>query len=130
VREFHSTAIREIFTMIRSGELEGWLAETPMRAVGCACVVFWRRLPYADGNLHAEISGVYVEPELRRFGIATELVREAVGSARSRGARNVTLTPKENSRAMYERLGFVDCDRMLLNLSSQAAARTAASPLE
>lgn len=92
--------------LFASGKLAAWLAFDGDRAAGCACVVFWERLPYPDGSTHAEIAGVYVAPPHRRRGLATELVRRALAGARGRATRKIVLQPTAAARALYERLGF------------------------
>lgn len=84
------------------------------RPAGCACVVFWNRLPYPDGFTHAEIAGVYVVPEYRRHGHATALTRAAIAAARSRNVRKIVLYPAAEARSLYERLGFTAADQMQL----------------
>jgi ribosomal protein S18 acetylase RimI-like enzyme len=81
---------------------------------GCACVVFWNRLPYPDGFAHAEIAGVYVAPEYRRRGHATTLTRAAIEAARARSVRKIVLYPTAEARTLYERLGFTAADQLQL----------------
>ncbi|MGH7708180.1 MAG: GNAT family N-acetyltransferase [Vulcanimicrobiaceae bacterium] len=113
-RAFERDAARAIFAMLRSGELEAWVAESAGRLVGCAHALFWRRLPYVEGALHAEVAGVYVEPQLRGNGIATELVREAIAAAQAAGVRKITLSSTDRARSLYARLGFVERVQMQL----------------
>jgi ribosomal protein S18 acetylase RimI-like enzyme len=85
---FRGRARREIAAMLRDDRLIAWVLVVAGRIAGCACVVFWDRLPYPSSSRHAEIAGVYVAPEFRRRGIARELVGEAIASARAwRAAR-------------------------------------------
>lgn len=103
--------LRRLFA---DGKLVGWLLLDGARAIGCASVVFWERLPYPDGAVHAEIAGVYVAPAYRRRGYATALTREAIGAARERRSRKIVLHPSAAARSLYERLGFTAAHQMQL----------------
>lgn len=103
---FLSRAASELFEMLSQDRMAAWILTEDGVPSGCACAVFWNRLPYPTSSLHAEIAGVYVTPSLRKRGYATELVREAVANARARGVRKITLSPTEVGRSIYERLGF------------------------
>jgi GNAT superfamily N-acetyltransferase len=78
------------------------------RAVGSACATYFERLPYPDGTLHAELSGVYVEPGYRRASHASRLVAAVVDAVRGSAARKTFLRPSPAARSLYARLGFVE----------------------
>ena len=111
---FIRRAASELFGLFREERLMAWLLVVDEKPAGCACVVFWNRLPYPTTSLHAEIGGVYVVPELRRRGFATELVREALASTRGRGIRKVALSTTAAARPIYARLGFKDEAQMVM----------------
>lgn len=111
---FVRRAAGELFQHFKEERIVAWLLVVDDVPCGCACALFWRRLPYPGSSLHAEIAGVYVVPWLRRQGYATELVREALQAAHARGIRKITLSPTEVGRSMYERLGFKNDKQMAL----------------
>lgn len=111
---FIDDAVRRFAALFAQDNLAGWLLLDGGTAVGCACVVFWDRLPYPDGTVHAEIAGVYVAPEYRRRGFATALTRAALQYARDRDSRKIVLHPTLAARALYERLGFAAAHQMQL----------------
>jgi GNAT superfamily N-acetyltransferase len=117
---FRRRARREFARMLRVERLAGWLLTIDGEVVGCACAVFWDRLPYPETSLHAEIAGVYVAPEYRRHGYARMLVAEALSSARARGVRRVVLQPGRNSRALYEAFGFNESGQLRLPVERPA----------
>ncbi|HTW85964.1 MAG TPA: GNAT family N-acetyltransferase [Candidatus Sulfotelmatobacter sp.] len=82
--------------------------------VGSACAIFFERLPYPDGTLHAEIAGVYVAPGHRGEGWAAQLVHAVVDAVTVRGVRKTILHPSPLARPLYERLGFIDEPAMRL----------------
>lgn len=103
---FRSRARREIAAMLRDDRLIAWVLVAGGRIAGCACVVFWERLPYPSSSRHAEIAGVYVAPDFRRRGIARELVGEAIASARAHGVRCIFIAPTAQTRTFYRSFGF------------------------
>ena len=105
---FRVRARREIAAMLRDERMVAWVLVADDRVAGCACAIFWDRLPYAGSSCHAEISGVYVAPEFRRRGIARELVGEAIASARARNVRRVFISPTRHTRGFYHSFGFDD----------------------
>jgi GNAT superfamily N-acetyltransferase len=89
--------------LIRNGDL-----------AGSASVLFWRRLPYAETSLHAELAGVYVGPHFRRNGYAKLLCEAAIATARARGVRRIVVHPSEAGHALYRRLGFSESNQLRL----------------
>ena len=97
------------FARLFAGErLVAWLLDIDGACVGSACAIYFDRLPFPDGTLHAELSGVYVAPPYRGAGHATRLVAAVVADLRSSRARKTFLRPTATARSLYERLGFVD----------------------
>jgi GNAT superfamily N-acetyltransferase len=112
---FERSAAREFASALESQRVAAWLAVDERGfAAGCACVVFWNRLPYAGTSLHAELAGVYVAPEHRNRGYARALAGEALAAARARGARSVFVHPTARSRSLYRALGFTESGQMRL----------------
>jgi GNAT superfamily N-acetyltransferase len=103
---FAPRARHEYWTLLREDKLAAWMLTADGRAAGCACVLFWNRLPYPETSLHAELAGVYVAPAFRRAGIARELVTEAIATAAARGVRRIVLNPTDQTRTFYRALGF------------------------
>ncbi|HUZ12234.1 MAG TPA: GNAT family N-acetyltransferase [Caulobacteraceae bacterium] len=67
-----------------------WWGQVTRFSLGWACMRRSRRLAGFvnlawDGGVHAFILDTMVEPSLRRGGLATQLVREAVSQARAAG---------------------------------------------
>jgi ribosomal protein S18 acetylase RimI-like enzyme len=59
-----------------------------------------------------EIQDVFVSPERRRRGIATQLTHAAETEARARGWQSISLSVSQEgnsaARLLYEKLGYVD----------------------
>lgn len=111
---FVQRARREYWALLREDRLAAWVLQAEGRLAGCACVLFWNRLPYAQTSLHAELAGVYVAPPYRRRGIARELIAEALATARSRGVRRIVLQPAEHASALYRSFGFAESGQLRL----------------
>ncbi|GAC1533433.1 MAG: GNAT family N-acetyltransferase [Candidatus Velthaea sp.] len=104
---FVARATGELATSFRADRLVAWLTYDDARPVGSCCAMFYDRLPYPDGSLHAEISGVYMMPDYRGNGYAAELTREVMATVRARGTRKIFLRPSKRAVPLYERLGFI-----------------------
>ena len=99
-----------------SGEFEAWIAEDEGGAAGSIGLVEYRLPPGCvnpTGRFAYAVS-LYVEPHMRRRGIATLLVGTLVGRARERGIGVVALHASEQGRHLYERLGFQPSPEMRL----------------
>jgi GNAT superfamily N-acetyltransferase len=104
----------ELYRMLREERIAGWLLVDGDRPVGCAIALFWMRLPYPNGMMHAEIAGVYVEPAYRGMGFAKELIQDAIDAANARGARRIILHARTGTEQLYRGLGFVSSNEMVL----------------
>ncbi len=104
----------EFYRMLREERIAAWMLVAGDRPVGCAVALFWMRLPYPNGMMHAEIAGVYVEPSYRGQGFARQLIRDAIDAAKARGARRIMLHAREGTHDFYRRMGFVDSNEMVL----------------
>jgi GNAT superfamily N-acetyltransferase len=110
--EFLPRARREYWTLLREERVAAWILLAAGRAAGCACVVFFERLPYPQTSLHAELAGVYVAPPFRRRGIARELVTEALAAAVARGVRKIVIHPTGQTREFYRAFGFSESGQL------------------
>ena len=74
-----------------------------------------------------EIQDVFVLPEKRRLGIATQLTHAAEEEARARGWNRISLSvsQEENvaARHLYEKLGYVDAGADPVRVSGQIILR-------
>jgi ribosomal protein S18 acetylase RimI-like enzyme len=105
------------------------IAEDDGRAVGYAFATALR-----DGG-RSHITEVYVQPDSRREGLATELMRELAAGIRDLGAKWVSLnvlTTNTPARMLYERLGFADVQTVmavpLATLERRAGADASPDP--
>jgi len=105
---FARRAAGDITRLFADGRLVAMLLVDGGHGAGSACATYFERLPFPDGTLHAELSGVYVEPAYRCAGHGTRLVSAVVEAMRVSGARRTFLRPSPGARSLYARLGFVD----------------------
>jgi GNAT superfamily N-acetyltransferase len=105
---FARRAAGDITRLFADGRLVAMLLADGARGVGSACATYFERLPFPDGTLHAELSGVYVEPAYRGAGHGSRLVSAVVEAMRVSGARRTFLRPSPGARTLYARLGFVE----------------------
>lgn len=69
-----------------------------------------------DGGIHAFILDTCVDPEFRRQGIATGLVKRAKILARERGAEWLHVDFEPHLTVFYRKLGFAPTDAGLIGL--------------
>ncbi len=62
------------------------------------------------------IAGVYTWPEFRRRGYARQTVEAAIAWCREKEIKSLRLRAAPNARDLYESLGFVPSDEMVLEL--------------
>jgi ribosomal protein S18 acetylase RimI-like enzyme len=105
------------------GDYLAWVAEEAgMAVVGGAGVQLRPLLPRPrpdsdDLELGPEaiVLNVYVEPGWRRRGVADALMRAVLDTLEARGIHRVVLHASTEGRRLYERLGFVPSNEMLLD---------------
>jgi len=114
---FERDAAHAFEDFLASDALAAWLLVDDGRAVGCASMLFWQRLPYPQTSWHGELAGVYVVPGFRNRGYARELCREAVSTVRARGVRHIVVHPSMGARSLYASLGFGEGNEMRLGSS-------------
>lgn len=101
------------------GRATGWLARRDGEVIGGLVMLLSHTLPqYRSPNGRvASLLGLYVVPEERGAGTATQLVSAAVEHAREWGADVVLLHAANKARPLYERLGFAATKEMRLQFS-------------
>lgn len=101
---------------LQDGTYLGWLVEQQDQAL--AGIGMWL-MDYPPNfrdpaGTRAYLMNMYVAPEIRRRGLARQLVDTAVQEARSRGIKVVTLHATKLGRALYEQYGFKTTSEMML----------------
>lgn len=101
----------------------GWLVESDGRLVAGAGL--WV-MPWPPHHLDAEphrayLLNFYVAPEMRRRGLAMDLLALAVAEAKARGIKVVTLHASKFGKPVYEQNGFTMSNEMMLRFDDPAA---------
>lgn len=105
------------------GEYLGWVAESTSspEPVGGAGVQLRPILPRprSDGSgielgPEAIILNVYVDPAWRRRGLGEALMRSVLSALAERNISRIVLHASDDGRRLYQRLGFVPTNEMLL----------------
>jgi len=123
----YATYVRE---HTASGDFVGWVAEKDGRAVAMAALL-WERVPPTVRNLsgrQAYLMSIYVVPEMRRRGIAKQMIGIAVAHARTHGADVVSLHYSPAGQGLYEGLGFAVSPEMRLFTDPASAAWAPQAP--
>jgi len=103
--------------MLPANKYFGWLVESHGVVVAGAGLIVRRMLPRPgnlQGGAEAYILNIYTEPELRRQGLARELMKTVLGWCREQHIARITLHASDDGRALYEGLGFVPTNEMRL----------------
>lgn len=106
--DFVERATRDFARLLSERRVAAWVLCDGATIVGTAYANFFERLPFPEGTVHAEVSGVYVAPGYRGQGHATRLVAAVLDDVRRSPARKTFLRPSAAAHTLYERLGFVD----------------------
>lgn len=107
----------------QSLDYQAFVAEVEGRVVGSAgCQRFAGPYPNvmkASERCDGYIWGVYVEPEYRYQGIATQLTQQTIAYLKEIGCTHAVLNASPSGKPVYSHLGFVDSNLMRLDLSSR-----------
>ena len=85
-----------------------WTAVFSGRIVGMGFVNFFSLPPndWCPSGKTAYIGGLYVLPEYRRQGIASELLARLVEEAKAQACQRILLHASDEGRPLYEKFGF------------------------
>ncbi|MCJ7718682.1 GNAT family N-acetyltransferase [Candidatus Bathyarchaeota archaeon] len=105
-------SLLEYFTeAIPSRDFVAWVAEYGGKIVATSGMVVWQK-PALYGGVESGKLGYllnfYTIPEARGKGIATRLLNELIGEARSMGLRYVHLHASKDGEPIYRKAGFVE----------------------
>lgn len=105
----------------RSLSYQAFIAEVNDQIVGSVgCQRFAGLYPNifeASYRQDGYIWGVYVEPDSRRQGIATQLTDRAIAYLQSIGCTHAALNASSSGKSVYSRLGFADSNVMRRSLT-------------
>jgi GNAT superfamily N-acetyltransferase len=118
----HPTWRRRYLDFYKTRAVEGraavFLAEIDETPVGVTAVyLLANHRSEIFGFQSAYVSNVWVDPQHRRKGIASNLMGMAVTWAKEKGCEVVRLRTSDMGRPVYASLGFVTTDEMELRLS-------------
>ncbi len=123
-------AMERLTDWLTTGTYLGWLAtpfDQPECVVGGAGVQCQSILPRPlgksriSGGRQAIIINVFVEPQWRRRGIATQLIKEIIGWSKTENVDRLLLHASDAGRLVYAKLGFVEGNEMRFIPTSKSA---------
>ena len=94
---------------LADGTFVSWLALDGERIVGTSGMSFVEKPPYfscPSGRIGL-LSSMYTDPEYRRRGIASELLKRVTDEARAYGCGSVQITASDMGVLLYSDFGFV-----------------------
>jgi GNAT superfamily N-acetyltransferase len=103
---------------IANGSFRCWIALKEDQVAGSGSVLIspWPSHPYDLECRRATILNVYVYPQFRRKGIASELMRTMVDWCRKENFAAVYLHASKDGKPLYEAMGFEPTTEMKLKL--------------
>ena len=110
----------QIERAIIAGSFVAWLVECDGRPVAGGGMLLRALMPrpgFLDGGTEGYLLSMWTEPEHRRKGLATRIVRAALDWCRERGIGRVSLHASDEGRLVYQRLGFASTNEMRLHLN-------------
>ncbi len=123
--EDHERAYRAwLRPRLRRGGVVGFLAYDPAgHALGSGCVFFRPDHPRAGirETRVPYVLSMFTEPQARRRGIATAIIRRTIALARARGYQRMVLHAAPLGQSVYEKLGFEPSREMRLYLDPALA---------
>lgn len=101
---------------LENGSYVGWLVEDAGCLVAGAGLweMEWPPHFMDEQSRRAYLLNFYVAPEMRRRGLARQLLALAVAEANARGIRVVTLHASKFGKPVYEQYGFRQSTEMML----------------
>lgn len=105
---------------LRSGEYGGWVVEVDGRAIASIGLMFidWPPHPeHPDCDRRGYVLNLFVEPDHRGAGLASQLMRRVEDEARARGVEYLILHPTAQARPIYETMNWQATSEMSLRLS-------------
>jgi GNAT superfamily N-acetyltransferase len=114
--------VRWVRPKLEDGSYAAWLVEDGGHLVAGAGL--WE-MEWPPHFLHEEprrayLLNFYVVPEMRRRGLASDLLALAVAEAKARGIKVVTLHASKFGKPVYEKNGFRMSHEMMLRLDDPA----------
>ena len=112
------TFVPWVLTKLQDGSYVGWLAEHDGQVVGGAGLWLMEFPPnwMDEQPLRAYLLNFFVVPEMRRQGLARQLLELSLAEAKARGVKVVTLAASKFGRPLYEQYGFKATNEMILRL--------------
>ena len=92
------------------------LAEENTICIGTGIVFYYESVPSAFNvtGKNAYITSMYVEPQYRRKGIATNILNRIIEVAMEKEYRIIMLNASEMGRPIYKKMGFVDSNNGMI----------------
>lgn len=106
--------------------MQTWLLKLPNDTTLASCETF--RLPLLHGGALEVVASVFVEPALRRSGMASRLLRALVTHRRECGLDGLVLFSEVGAK-LYERCGFRRRPAPTRRVPASADTRTTATPI-
>lgn len=105
-----------VATAITNQDYLGLVAESGGEIIAGAGVTIldWGPTLRTASSLRGRVVNVFTASVWRRKGIASQMLTQIFAEARRRGVASFCLGATEEGRALYQSLGFIDCEREMV----------------
>ena len=99
----------------KNDEIVEWVLEDGGEIVATCAILFYEFPPSFTNKtgIKGYITNVYTKPELRKRGIATEMLGFLTKEAKKRGVKKLLLAASDLGRPVYEKFGFIEASEWL-----------------
>jgi len=119
--KFYQNTLAYFARGMTDGSFAAFIAIEDNEIVATSGVCFYTVPPTYQNpsGLVAYVMNMYTKPEYRGRGLATRLLGEIVGEAKSRGCTKVTLNASQMGKPVYTRFGFTEVQNAMVFYISQ-----------
>lgn len=112
--------LEDYYRLYEAKEAQHFVANVDKKIISCVGAFLKADLPYRyfKHSTYGFIGDVYTEPEQRGLRVSTELNKIALAWLREKGVSMVRLLATDAGRPIYENLGFVPTDEMVLEFKT------------
>lgn len=115
----HEQLLTYLPKALKSGEMEGYIAEISQKPIGCGIIIFREQPAYytTPNGKTAYIMNIYVNKECRGAGISKKILTHLVTLAKERGVTKIELHATKDGAPIYiNKFGFKEPDDKALEI--------------
>jgi predicted GNAT family acetyltransferase len=105
-------------SLYENNKAQHFIFEIQSKIISCAGGFIKSEMPYSFRKtpFYGYISDVYTTFENRNQGYASLLTKQVISWLHNTGVKDIRLMATDQSRKIYERIGFISTDEMILSI--------------